>query len=213
MTSKLIPCGHATRSPRPGPLPRRPVQCRFASAMRGVSLIEVLVALLILLLGLLGLAGLQTRVTQAEFEAYQRAQALVLLHDMVDRIQSNRPAAPCYAITGTGGSPWLGTDGAPATCSGWGTTETRARAYTDMLEWSQLLEGISETSAGGSVGAMLGARGCVSFVEATNTYTVAVSWQGNVQTAAPGVSCANGQYGDEALRRTIATSFQFATLE
>ncbi|HEX6828315.1 MAG TPA: type IV pilus modification protein PilV [Burkholderiales bacterium] len=181
--------------------------------MRGVSLIEVLVALLIMLLGLLGLAGLQTRVTRAEFEAYQRAQALILLHDMVDRIQSNRPAARCYAITGSGGTPWLGTGSSAGVCSGWGTTETRSRAFTDMLEWSQTLEGIGEISAGRNVGAMLGARGCVSFVEATNTYTVAVSWQGNVQTAAPAVGCANGQYGNEALRRTIATSFQFAVLE
>lgn len=210
MDSKPNPS--ANIAPRCAAMPRT-ARALPPSAMRGVSLIEVLVALLILMVGLLGLAGLQTRVTQAEFEAYQRAQALVLMHDMADRIQSNRVAARCYAVTGSGGSPWLGTDGDPTACSGWGTAETRSRAYTDMLEWSQVLEGISESSAGQQVGAMLGARGCVTFVEATNTYTVAVSWQGTVPTAAPGVSCGNGLYGDEALRRTIATSFQFATLE
>jgi type IV pilus assembly protein PilV len=209
MDSKLNPSATKPANPRRGAPPLWPDRSR----MRGISLIEVLVALLILMVGLLGLAGLQTRVTQAEFEAYQRAQALILLRDMADRIQSNRPAAPCYAVTGTGGAPWLGTGGDAGACSGWGTAETRSRAYTDMLEWGQVLEGISESSAGRQVGAMLGARGCVSFVEATNTYTVAVSWQGTVPTAAPAVNCANGQYGDEALRRTIATSFQFATLE
>lgn len=210
---RKLPSANKLSDPRPA-MPRyRPARNGMAPTMRGVSLIEVLVALLILMVGLLGLAGLQTRVAQAEFEAYQRAQALILLHDITDRIQSNRPAARCYAVTGTGGTPWLGTGGSAGACSGWGTTETRSRAYTDMLEWSEVLEGISEASAGRQVGAMLGARGCVSFDEATETYTVAVSWQGTVPTAAPGVSCANGQYGEEALRRTIATSFQFATLE
>lgn len=212
MDSKLIPSALRGANPRSGRLPRRS-GAQPASAMRGISLIEVLVALLILMVGLLGLAGLQTRVTQAEFEAYQRAQALILLRGMVDRVQSNRPAARCYAITGSGGAPWFGTGGDVSACSGWGTTETRSRAYTDMLEWSGVLEGITESSAGQQVGAMLGARGCVTYVAATDTYTVAVSWQGNVPTAAPAVSCANGQYGDEAMRRTIAMSFQFATLE
>ena len=50
----------------------------------GFTMIEVLVSLLVITFGLLGLAGLQTRMQQAEFESYQRSQALVLLYDMVD---------------------------------------------------------------------------------------------------------------------------------
>ena len=39
------------------------------------------------------------RAQQAEVESYQRAQALVLLQDMVDRINANRKTAGCYAFT------------------------------------------------------------------------------------------------------------------
>ncbi len=53
-----------------------------AAAMRGTTMIEVLVTIVILAFGLLGLAGLEARLQQSELEAYQRAQALVLLNDM-----------------------------------------------------------------------------------------------------------------------------------
>ncbi len=54
-------------------------------------MIEVLVTLVVLALGLLGVVGLQARGQQAELESYQRGQALVLLQDMVDRMNTNRP--------------------------------------------------------------------------------------------------------------------------
>src|SRR5512134_2642451 len=81
---------------------------------RGFSMIEVLMALLIIVLGLLGLAGLQVRIQQAEFESYQRAQALVLLQDMVDRIHLKRnlnvTSTNCFRFTTntTSGTPFLG---------------------------------------------------------------------------------------------------------
>ena len=55
--------------------------------------------------GLLGVAGLQSRMQVAEVEAYQRTQAIVLLQDMVDRINANRVNAASYAT----GSVTLGT--------------------------------------------------------------------------------------------------------
>ena len=53
-------------------------------------MIEVLITFVVLLVGLLGLIGLQARTQQAELESYQRGQALVLLQDMVDRMNANR---------------------------------------------------------------------------------------------------------------------------
>ena len=43
----------------------------------GFSMIEVLVTLIVVALGLLGLAAMQTQLQTADFEAYQRAQAIV----------------------------------------------------------------------------------------------------------------------------------------
>ena len=76
----------------------------------GFSLIEVLIAMLVTLVGLLGIAALQARAQQAEMESYQRAQALILLSDIVDRININRATTSCFAITTntTTGVPFIG---------------------------------------------------------------------------------------------------------
>src|SRR5258706_14532069 len=84
------------------------------SAELGTTMIEVLVSIVIVVIGLLGLAGLQSRASVAEMEAFQRAQALVLLQDMSDRINANRRHAMEYvtaAPLGTGGT-------APGSCAG-----------------------------------------------------------------------------------------------
>lgn len=182
----------------------------------GFSMIEILVTLIILLIGLLGLAGLITRSQQAEMESYQRAQALILLQDMADRINANRKVAACYALTTTDdGRPYLGTGyaGTPNCTSG--TTEQNARANADMTAWSNALKGAAETKGGASVGAMIGARGCVKAVAgATDTYMIIVAWQGLASTFAPPASmaCANNLYGDEAKRRVVNTMFRIAKL-
>ncbi|MGN5478777.1 type IV pilus modification protein PilV [Cupriavidus basilensis] len=77
----------------------------------GFGLIEALVTLIVLLLGLLGLVTLMLASQRAESESYQRALALILLQDMVERINANRSAAGCYALTTdmANGVPYLGT--------------------------------------------------------------------------------------------------------
>jgi len=185
---------------------------------RGSSLIEVLVTLVILLIGLLGLVGLMVQGQRSQMESYQRVQALVVLQDMVNRINTNRKAAACYAITtdATSGTPYVGTGytGTPA-CSV-GTAEQRARAISDLTEWSSLLQGSAEKSGGTNVGAMLGARGCVSLatVGAFQVYTVTVVWQGNGKTLAPPstLPCATGLFGDEAQRRAVSAPLQITSL-
>ena len=53
---------------------------RSPRTQAGFNLLEVLVALFIITVGLLGLAGMQVAAQQAELEAYQRAQAMVLMN-------------------------------------------------------------------------------------------------------------------------------------
>jgi len=182
---------------------------------RGFTLIEVLVAMLIVLLGLLGLAGLQAAAHQAETESYQRAQAIILLNDMLERINANRYAAGCFAFSdATTGVPYLGTVDAnhftPVNCA---LGPNPAGALSAMNEWDQSLQGAAEVSGGASAGAMTGARGCVSFDATTNTYTVAVAWQGLSDLFVPVVNCANGAYGPETMRRLVWTTLQIANLK
>ena len=205
---------------RPRPVPAK---------LGGFSLIEVLVSLMIIVFGLLGLAGLQVRIQQAEFESYQRAQALILLQDMVERIHTHRITASCFRYTTdtTTGSPFLGTGSAVTlTCSA-GSTNDNTIAIEAMNEWKDILLGASEDLGGASVGAIQGARGCVSYnattelldplgaaIVDTGVYTVAVSWKGTSDTFAPTVNCGNDNtlYVAETRRRVVSTTFRLARL-
>ena len=183
----------------------------------GFSLVEILVTLVIVLIGLLGLAGVQMRAHQAEMESYQRAQALVLMNDMVDRINANRQDHRCYAYTTDSGTALGEGHGAVATClKSIGTINTKDRADRDLQAWNLLLQGAAEKIGATSVGAMIGARGCITEVAATpNTYKVAVAWQGVAATGAPDATavCGQGQYGNENLRREVSTTVRIATLK
>ena len=212
---------------------RRPIYARI-SASAGFSLLEVLVSMLIVVVGLLGLAGIQARAQVAELESYQRAQALVLLYDMMDRINNSRTTAPCYVVTTntTTGAPYFG-DGATATaaCS-LSNPADQAMAVASMNGWNDQLQGASEKkgAAATKVGAMIGARGCVSYntgteyINATSganiggsgEYTVAVSWQGMADTFMPTKACGAGLYGTAAAtdtkRRTVWATMRIGTL-
>jgi len=164
---------------------------KIDNKLLGFSLIEVLVTLVILMTGLLGLAGLQGKALSSQMESYQRSQALILIKDMADRINTNREFSSSYITT----TP-LGVGA--AACTGGANTAIR-----DLCEWSNALKGSAE---GTSTGAMIGARGCIYQVSAgaPQKYLIAIAWQGLSKSAAPAVDCGEGNYGDdEGLRRVI----------
>lgn len=203
-------------------------------------MVEVLVALVILLIGLLGLAGLMVQSQRSELESYQRVQALILLQDMYGRINTNRNVASCYAFTAntTNGTPYTGTTGGgvlplPPACA-IGTATQQTQFQNDMRDWNQLLLGAAETMGGSNTGAMVGARGCVSYdattelpqldsltalptgavLPGTGIYTLSIAWQGMSDTFAPiGLTCAQGQYGAETKRRVVSLTFRIAALQ
>jgi len=166
----------------------------------GFSMIEILITIAILMVGLLGLAGLQTNVASAEFEAYQRAQALVLVQEMADRMTANKRGAGNYVVNDIGAS------GVVQDCTG--TTDYKR----DLCEFSNSLVGAAEKSSGGNaVGAMIGARACITNPQ-PNLYVITVAWQGMRRTIEPVEACGQGQYGDDKRRRTVSFPFRVATL-
>ena len=186
-----------------------------APACRGFTLLEVLITLIILAVGMLGLANLQSKIHVTEIESYQRAQAVLLLQDMVDRINSNR-GTNAMAIYASDVVLGFDTDEDCAAATIAAITPATARmAASDRCQWSNILEGASETRGGGSVGAMIGARGCIEEIQAPNNavgvctpgiYRVTVAWQGLHSTKAPALGCGAGEYGaNDALRRAIST--------
>jgi len=176
------------------------------SRLRGVTMVEVLITIVILTVGLLGVAGLQARMQLAEVESYHRSHAIVLLQDMADRITANRRNAMNY-VTGTP----AGTGNAIQNCLG------LTGANLDMCQWNNALLGAAETSSGGQqVGAMIGARGCISNVTATmpREFTIAVVWQGVTPTvASTATACGQGLYGNEQTRRALVARIKIGCLQ
>jgi type IV pilus assembly protein PilV len=183
-----------------------------STAERGTSMVEVLVTLVILAFGLLGVAGLQSKIGVAEMESYQRAQALVALSQMTERLSANTAQAANYVANAVGTG-----DTQPADCSA-----IAPGPNLDLCEWSNTLKGAAENSAAGSnTGGLTGGRGCITQVQAPNPalgvcsagiYQVSVAWQGMAPTATPVLACAAGQYGaNDAYRRVIATTVYVPT--
>ena len=166
----------------------------------GFTMIEVLVTIAILVVGLLGLAAMQTLSTLAELESYQRSQALVLVRDMSDRMSANKGEITSYVANDLG------------------VTQQDCAIYLvapdyklDLCEWNNQLNGAAEASGGKNVGAMIGARGCIQRLDPT-TFLVTIAWQGLSRAGIPKETCGQGNYGDEANRRTVSTVVRIALL-
>lgn len=167
------------------------------SRNQGFSLIEVMITVFIIGVGLLGLSGLQARALTAEVDALSRAQALIMLNDMAERLVVNRPEATkgsssAYNAVNGGTAVLFGVGAATSTdCPTPSGSDEAKRAQTDLCEWSNALKGTAESASG--IGAMAGARGCVEFVAGTaSDYQVTVVWQGRSNFgAAPTLTCAS----------------------
>lgn len=179
----------------------------------GTSMIEVLITIVILAIGLLGVAGLQTRLQTSEMEAYQRAQAMILLDDMAHRLAANRSNAAGY-VTGAG-NPL----GAGITCPSANATLTEQ----DKRQWCTALQGAGEKSGVNNVGTMIGGRGCVERLPApaVNEYLITVAWQGLGAISAPpaSVACGRNLYDSagtpctgDLCRRAVTTVIKIAPL-
>jgi type IV pilus assembly protein PilV len=172
--------------------------------MRGVTMVEVLVAILILTIGLLGTAGLQSIMQTTQVESYQRAQAIVLLQDMVDRLNANRKGVASYVAADLG-------------LSAQNCTLATTVAAKDLCEWNNALFGAAEIRGAQTLGAMTGARGCITNPVATmpREVVVAVVWQGLRATVVPGgTNCGENEYGaDDRHRRALVARITIGCLQ
>lgn len=172
---------------------------------QGFGLLEVLIALLVISIGLLGMASLQTKATQWQMESYQRSQALILLEDMLNRINSNQTYVGCYftsdsSLPGT----WAeGTVGYNKGCNG--------ISDQDLQSWNDMLLGTGEKLAGGagaSAGALINAVGCVDRPDASDTslYRVSIAWEGLTETTASANLCGKSEtrYPSDKKRRVVS---------
>jgi type IV pilus assembly protein PilV len=174
-------------------------------------MLEVLVTIVIIAFGLLGMAGLQSRMQVSEVESYQRAQALLLLNDMANRIATNRSSAATYVTAAPVGS---GND-----CAG--DYSGASIPVIDKREWCDGIQGAAEASGSSKIGAVIGGRGCVQSL-GNGEYMVTVAWQGMVPLSAPpasvpcGLNLYNGTAGakcsNDLCRRVVTTIVRIAPL-
>ncbi len=179
-----------------------------ARAQTGFTLIEVLITFLILAVGLLGLAGLQVTTLDSQFEAYQRAQAVMLAEDMANRIRVDALAARAGSYT-VGDQYGLLAD---ADCT---VITNSADRY--LCEWNQVIAGAGVTEDGQRLGSIVGARGCIANMvgstDGESIIRVTIAWQGNSATVAPASTCGENQYGaDDRFRRTASVDVVLANL-
>ncbi len=178
---------------------------------RGMLLIEVLVSIFIAAIALLGTVTMMAKSSRSEMESYQRVQALTLVQDMVSRINANRQVADCYS-NGTTGLVAGNVSTPLPTCAS-GTAAQSATANSDLAAWQNNLLGAAESNGASKVGAMIGAVGCIDRIgTAVQVYRVTVAWQGLVATSASKLTCGQGQFGTDSLRRAVSVEIQIANL-
>ncbi len=111
--------------------------------MRGISMVEALVALVILSVGMLGVAGLYLSSLQAGRSANLRIQAVNLATDLSDRIRANRRGVANYKASAT--DTGKANDCATVTCT------SVQIAENDLYIWKQGITAALPANANGSV--------------------------------------------------------------
>jgi type IV pilus assembly protein PilV len=187
----------------------------------GFALVESMVTIVVVAFGLLGVAGLVSRSFYTEVDAVQRAQATMLLQDMVTRIEGNRANAAAYVTGDTGITGYVTTTQSGITSYSYATCDpTAAVVDRDRCNWGQLLAGGNERIDNANAAVLVGAIGCVHEIDAFNRiYAVSIAWQGSRPGAAPLVDnnfvpagCGRDRFGNENQRRLVTTLLRIGIL-
>ena len=171
---------------------------------KGFTLIEVLVSLVILAFGMLALARAMGSASLDELESFQRAQAMVITQDIVERINANRKQALQYVGT------------YPSEMNALVASECTAEPTVlgrDQCEFRNRLLGNDTLDGTRPIGAPMASRACITeTAPGSNLYIVAIAWQGVKPTAAPDSTCGEDAFDREENRRVFSTVVQIATL-
>ena len=163
----------------------------YPSRCRGTTMMEVLVSMFVLSIGILGVAGLQVTAKRSNFEATQRATAVALAQDIIERMRSNPEQLGTYTNAGVGRTidgasmPMVdcSTDCGPVTL-----------AQYDLYELEQAANGVAEQAAGNNVGGLTLPTTCITGPDGgSGIYNVAIAWRGMTKLSNPGTdACGSG---------------------
>ena len=178
---------------------------------KGFSLIEVLVSLFVVSIGLLGIAGMELFSAQSGNEAVQRASAVWLSQEIMEKMRANPTALSSYVGVSVGNgslsTPSTDCGSSSASCKG-----TELATY-DLWSWENLVDGATEKSGTTKTGGLDNPQGCITGPAggASGVYTIAIAWRGNTSMGNPTTStCGNtsGLYGaSNEFRRVMVINF------
>ncbi|WP_105200978.1 type IV pilus modification protein PilV [Pseudoalteromonas sp. T1lg10] len=138
---------------------------------QGFTLLETLIAFIVLVFGLLGAIALQAKAKQATYDAMQRAAALGVANDVIERIKANTEGALAGNYNGNiASSDTLGT----TDCFGINSECSAAQvALFDKEHWRKSIR--AEDNTGSLSGAMI----CIDTTDGgadNRTIKVTISW-------------------------------------
>ena len=141
-------------------------------AVKGFSLIEVLVALVILTIGLIGIFNLHLVAKQGSYESFQQTQAAYIAHDMVNRIKLNSSELKNYYGTFTGK-----VSDPPHSCNASVPCTPGQIKTWDLYQLQNQLVGVSEKKGTANVGGLDSAVACIG-PDANNILNIVLTWRG-----------------------------------
>ncbi len=150
------------------------------SQQQGFTLIEVLIAFVILSFGLLGAVALQAKAKQASFDSMQRAAAVALGNDIIQRMRANDAIGFAGLYNGTLTSD-MSLD-ASLNCYNTMCSAQQVAAF-DKQQWIRAIQARENT------GALDDATVCINNTAAAGSasefsITVVISWQGRQEFSA-----------------------------
>jgi type IV pilus assembly protein PilV len=134
--------------------------------VRGITMVEALVALVVISVGMLGIAGLYLSSLQAGRSANLRVQAVNLASEMADRIRANRNGRNAYVLA-------AGTLPSAVTCSGTTDCTPAALAQSDQNVWV--------TAIRAALPGVPNANGAIAFTDnpgpTPERYDITITWR------------------------------------
>ena len=181
------------------------MQSSQTKMQRGFTLIEVLIAFIILSFGLLGAVALQAKAKQASFDSMQRAAAVALGNDIVQRIRANDTVklVAHYGKDFTSKTSMISS----TTCFS-SSCSSEQIAFLDFEQWKRAIQARNNT------GSLDDASVCINPVAVAGSggkafnIEVIVSWQGRQEfTANAATGAVDCGTADKKRRVVVLTSY------
>ncbi|MCU4676282.1 type IV pilus modification protein PilV [Catenovulum sp. 2E275] len=145
----------------------------YFNFVKGFSLVELLVAMAVMAIGIAGAIATQATAKRDSVDAGQRSSAMIIAHDMLERIRLNPTQVVNYQGTQYGTADFTITT--PVACDNSSTCTSAELAGYDKQQWHLLLsKGQINHSEVYKTPVLLKPTGCVEYNN--GLVTVVVSW-------------------------------------